>query len=293
MAKPSILVTGALGQVGNELRQLLGDRAEYVDREEMDITDREAVLKFIGVGGYRVVINCAAYTAVDKAESEEDQAHLVNVFGPANLAEASAANSALLLHISTDFVFDGKEGSGVYTEEHPVNPLSVYGKTKAEGERAVLESTARAIIIRTSWVYSFFGANFVKTMIRLGTERDTLSVIDDQTGSPTYAADLAGVLAKITEEELAGTLNAEDMGLYHYSNSGHTTWCGFARAIMKGMDIDCDVQAIPTSGYPTPAERPNWSVLDCSRIEARFSGPIPYWEDSLTKCLTLLSNSEE
>jgi len=283
-----VLVTGANGQLGLELRRLLSaETTLFTDLPELDITSAKAVRALFEAYPIRACINAAAYTAVDKAESEADLAIRINVDGPQYLAEACEAFGALMLHISTDFVFDGKANKS-YGTDSPVSPLSVYGRTKAEGESRVLQACSRAVVVRTSWLYSQWGSNFVKTMLRLGAERPALGVVSDQHGSPTWARDLAKVLMVFLEQEL----HTDDFGIYHYANEGTTTWHGLANAVMAGAGLPCVVNPIQTADYPTPARRPAWSVLDTGRIQERFGLVIPRWEDSLKECLTLLLNSE-
>ncbi len=279
-----ILVTGANGQLGTELQLLLSaDEALFTDVEELDITDRSAVANFFSGNIIGICINAAAYTAVDKAESESETAFRINAEGPWRLAQACEKAGALMLHISTDFVFDGRS-STPYSPEQPVSPLSVYGQSKAEGESRVLQACSRAIVVRTSWLYSQWGNNFVKTMLRLGAERNEIGVVSDQHGSPTWARDLAGALVSVIRSDL----NEADYGIYHYANTGQTTWYGLAVATMQMAGLSCVVNPIGTADYPTPAQRPAWSILDTSRMSNRFGLVIPQWEDSLRECLTLL-----
>ena len=284
-----VLVTGAKGQLGLELKRILEPETTlYTDVDELDITDRAAVKKFFSQHSIRACINAAAYTAVDKAETESEIAFRINAEGPQYLAEACEISRALMVHVSTDFVFDGTANSG-YKPEDSVSRLSVYGQSKAEGESRVLQASSRSIVVRTSWLYSQWGSNFVKTMIRLGKERPELGVVADQVGSPTWARDLANAISCF----LKGNLQPDDYGIYHYANAGQTSWHGFASAIMKLAELDCQVNPITTAQYPTPAQRPAWSVLDTSRLQARFHLDIPAWEDSLKECVTLLLNSEK
>ncbi len=288
-----VLVTGASGQLGTELRALLpADRTVFADLADgpdtlaLDIADARAVRAFFRGTPVAAVVNAAAYTAVDKAESEPALAERVNAEGPGILAAACAEAGARLVHVSTDFVFGGNaaaEGRPLRPED-PVAPLSVYGRSKAEGEQRVLATCPRAVVLRTSWLYSAHGGNFVKTMLRLGRERDTLGVVDDQYGTPTWARDLARAVLPFLDEPLT----AADYGIYHYTNTGRTTWAGFARAIMEGAGLSCTVQGIPTEAYPTPARRPAWSVLDTTRWTERFGPEPPAWEASLVECLPLL-----
>jgi dTDP-4-dehydrorhamnose reductase len=294
-AEGLVLVTGASGQLGTELRALLpvgralfADLAEGPDTLTLDIADARAVRALFRERRIAAVVNAAAYTAVDKAEAEPALAERVNAEGPGILAAACAEADARLVHVSTDFVFGGDAASAAERRplrpEDPVAPLSVYGRSKAEGEQRVLATCPRAVVLRTAWLYSAHGGNFVKTMLRLGRERDTLGVVDDQHGTPTWARDLARAVLPFLDEPLT----AADYGIYHYTNAGRTTWAGFARAIMEGAGLSCTVQGIPTEAYPTPARRPAWSVLDTTRWTERFGPEPPAWEASLAECLPLL-----
>ena len=283
-----ILVTGAHGQLGNELKVLSNDAPHlwsWVDLPELDITDAEAVQEKLEAGGYDFVINCAAYTAVDKAESEPALARAVNREGVTNLAAAAARTGACVIHISTDFVFDGKADQPIPVDA-PTNPLSVYGETKQEGEQTLINSGADYYIVRTSWLYSSFGGNFVKTMLRLAGERDRLNVVKDQVGSPTYARDLAQALMLLVKKHHEGALPAKK--IYHYSNDGVASWYEFAKAIFEMANKEMTVTPIPTSDYPTPATRPAYSVMDTSAIQKDLGLTIPAWRDSLKACLSLL-----
>ena len=274
------LVVGANGQLGNELRVLLKDKAVYVDKDELDITDKKAVEKFFADNSFEAIINCAAYTAVDKAESDEKLAALINVEGPRNLASVGIP----LVHISTDYVFDGTN-SVPYVEDDKPNPQTAYGRTKLAGEQAVLETAQTAIIIRTAWLYSTFGNNFVKTMRRLGAERQFLNVVFDQIGTPTYAADLAQAIVDILPQIKQGT-----KGLYHFSNEGVCSWYDFALAVMAQSDLDCEVLPIESKDYPTPAKRPHYSVLNKAKIKRDFGIKINNWAVSLAECIEKLNN---
>lgn len=285
-----ILVTGSKGQLGNELKDLSIFHKEhtyvFVDVDELDITDASAVNAFFAHYQINCCINCAAYTAVDKAESDPELAHNINVTGVEILANACQKNDAVFIHISTDFVFDGENTSPIEPDEK-VNPISVYGQTKAEGEYRALSLNKKTILIRTSWVYSFYGNNFVKTMIRLGKEKTELNVVDDQRGAPTYAGDLARVIFECIVQ-----INKIEFGIYHYSNAGETTWCGFAKKIMELYDLSCKVNPITTELYPTPAKRPKYSLLNCEKIKSTLNIHIPYWEDALTHVIILLKQQE-
>ena len=274
-----LLVTGANGQLGNELRLLLGDRAVYVGREELDITDEAAVRRFLDAQNFDVVINCAAYTAVDKAEDDFDASDRINRLGPALLAKYGRR----IIQVSTDYVFDGT-AHRPYKEEDVPAPTSVYGSTKLAGEAAVLAEAETAVIIRTAWLYSSFGANFVKTMRRLGAERDSLGVIFDQIGTPTYAADLAAAIVAMLPNIQPGMKE-----IYHYSNEGVASWYDFACAIMAESGLACAVRPLETHEYPTRATRPAYSVLNKAKIRRDFGLSIPHWMDGLKRCIAKLN----
>ncbi len=279
----NILVTGANGQLGNELRLLADPHDEdsrffFTDVAELDITDRKAVYNFIEQHGISIVVNCAAYTAVDKAESEPERCDLLNHIAPGYLAEAVASVGGTMIQISTDYVFDGT-ACRPYTEEDATNPETVYGRTKLAGEESVIRSCAGSMVIRTAWLYSTFGNNYVKTMIRLGKERDRLGIVFDQIGSPTYARDLAEVILTAIDKGIVP-------GVYHFTNEGVCSWYDFTRAIhrLEGID-DCRVDAIHTEEYPVPAKRPHFSVLDKSKIKKTYGLHIRWWEDALKACI--------
>lgn len=274
---PNLLITGAQGQLGTELRNILGDAPNifYTDRDELDITDEKAVREYTGRNNIDTVINCAAYTAVDKAEDEPDLANAVNNIGAGNLAK----HAKTIIHTSTDYVFDGT-GHLPYKPEDKANPVSVYGKTKLAGERAVMANAETAIIIRTAWVYSPYGSNFVKTMLRLGKERDTLNVVSDQIGSPTYAKDLAQAIVQILPQIKKNTKQ-----ILHYTNEGVCSWYDFATAIMEEAGLTCRVNPIETSEYPTKATRPAYSVLDKKQIRTDYNITIRHWREALRDCI--------
>ena len=274
------LVVGCNGQLGNELKLLLQDKAVYVDKDELDITDKQAVSDFVTAQPFEAIINCAAYTAVDKAESDEKLAELINVEGPRHLA----ATGVPLVHISTDYVFDGTNCKP-YVEEDTPNPQTAYGRTKLAGEKAVMETAKTAVIIRTAWLYSTFGNNFVKTMRKLGAERDKLNVVFDQVGTPTYAGDLAKAIVAILPQIKAGMKE-----IYHFSNEGVCSWYDFALAIMAQSDLDCQVFPIESKEYPTPAKRPHYSVLNKAKIKRDFGIEINNWAVSLAECVEKLNN---
>lgn len=268
-----LLITGCNGQLGTELRALL-PQAAGVDVPELDITDRAAVQTFVKEHNVDTIINCAAYTAVDKAEDEPEKCRKINVEGVKNLA----LTGAKIVHISTDYVFDGT-GCRPYVETDGTNPVSVYGRTKLDGEKAVLENAETGVVIRTAWLYSPYGANFVKTMRRLGAEKDQISVVEDQIGTPTYAADLARTIVDLLPQMKAGAKE-----IYHYSNEGVCSWYDFAHEIMKLSGLKCRVDPIETAQYPTKAKRPFYSVLNKSKIKS-LGIEISHWQESLEKCL--------
>lgn len=274
-----LLVTGANGQLGQELRLLLGNRAVYAGRAELDIADEAAVKGFFEAQSFDLVINCAAYTAVDKAEDDAEAADRANRLGPALLARYGRR----MVHVSTDYVFDGTS-CRPYRENDAPNPVSVYGRTKLAGEEAVLNEAETAVIIRTAWVYSSFGKNFVKTMRRLGAERDSLGVVFDQVGTPTYAADLASAIVAMLPQIAPGMKD-----VYHYSNEGVTSWYDFAVAIMEESGLSCAVRPIESADYPTRAARPAFSVLNKAKIKKDFGLSIPHWRDGLKRCLTAMT----
>ena len=281
----NILITGANGQLGSEIRVASGQfpqfRFFFTDVTELDICNREAVQAYMAENHMDGIVNCAAYTAVDKAEDDAETCYRINRDAVKNLAEAAREYKLDIIHVSTDYVFDGKSYLP-YTEVMPVYPSSVYGKSKLEGERILMEICPEAVIVRTSWLYSSFGNNFVKTMLRLGQERDKLNVIFDQVGTPTYAADLAVALLSILA---AGKPAA---GIYHYSNEGVCSWYDFTRSIHRLAGISCDLVPIESKEYPVRTPRPHFSVLNKAKIKQTYGIEIPHWEDSLEKCIRLL-----
>jgi len=291
MKKSKILITGANGQLGSEFKELetVNDQYNfiYTDVEDLDITDFLQVSNFIIKNEVDIIVNCAAYTNVDKSEDDIDLAYKINAIGPEVLSNCAFANKCKLIHISTDYVFDGNANIP-YKETDSTNPIGIYSKTKYQGECAVLSSGAEAIIIRTSWLYSSYGNNFVKTMIRLGTERNDLGVVSDQIGTPTYANDLAKAIIRILETK--GKLNNKN-SVYHFSNLGVASWFDFAVEIMKTANIECNVKPIASNDYPTKATRPHFSVLDKSLIIRDFDIEIPYWRTSLIDCINKIDNN--
>ncbi len=279
----NILITGANGQLGNEMRVLSEENKEYTyfftDVAELDICNEQAVMDFVKANDIHVIVNCAAYTAVDKAEENIEFCTKLNADAVGYLAKAAEANQAEFIQISTDYVFDGTAHTP-YCETEPTCPNSVYGSTKLAGEQNALTLCSRSMVIRTAWLYSTFGNNFVKTMIRLGKERDTLGVIFDQIGTPTYARDLACAI-------YAAIRQGVTPGVYHFSNEGVCSWYDFTKAIHRLAGIkDCKVNPLHTEEYPTPAKRPHYSVLDKTKIKATYGIEIPYWEDSLGNCIS-------
>ena len=277
-----ILVTGATGQVGSELKVLAPCYSQldwvFADRSVLDLSDLKTISQVLDEIQPQIIINCAAYTAVDKAETETELADILNHQAVDVLAQWSHSNGCQLVHISTDYVFDGNSNSAL-SEESPTEPINVYGQTKLDGELACLRENPMVIIIRTSWVYSSFGTNFVKTMSKLMQERDSLNVVNDQIGSPTYAADLAKTILSII------THPNWQAGIYHYSNEGEISWYEFALAIQKIGGFQCKITGIPSADYPTPARRPKYSLLDKSKITNTFGVIIPDYRESLEKCM--------
>ena len=288
-----VLITGSNGQLGSEIKELASDYENleciFKDLPGLDICDTDALNRFIIDQHINAVINCAGYTAVDKAEENFEIAEQVNAKGVLNLLNALKKVDGKLIHISTDYVFDGNH-SQPYKETDPVSPVGVYGETKRAGELAVLNSSIDAIVIRTSWLYSGYGNNFVKTMLRLGNDKESIQVVSDQIGTPTYAKDLAKTCLNILSD--AGSTNISKKGsLYHYSNEGVTSWYNFATAIMEIGNIDCKVIPIETKDYPTQARRPMYSVLDKSKIKSDFKLTIPHWRDSLANCIKKINHN--
>jgi len=285
-----ILVTGAYGQLGNEINCLTSKYPAlqflFTDVDSLDITSESALEIWFQNNKPDYVVNCAAYTAVDKAETDTETAEKVNALAPSLLGKFSNEIGSKLIHISTDYVFDG-ESFTPYSESDKVNPKSIYGETKLQGEQNCIKENHETVIIRTSWLYSTFGNNFVKTMLRLGNERGRLNVVYDQVGTPTYAADLAKTILDIIE------LTEKDStkfvpGIYHFSNEGVASWYDFAKAIFEISKLECAVSPVRSVEFPTPAKRPNYSVLDKAKIKNTFGITIPYWRESLMNCIQKL-----
>jgi len=281
--KNNILVTGSNGQLGSEIKELssLYDyNFIFTSRKDLDIIDENNILDIVKQNDINCIINCAAYTAVDNAENDKENADNINRKAVKKLAKISKEKDIKLIHISTDYVFDGTNHKP-YCEEYQTKPNSVYGETKLNGELEMMKiNPYNSIIIRTSWVYSSFGNNFVKTMLRLGKDKDELGVIFDQVGTPTYAADLAKAILDIIPK-----INNEKVTIYNYSNEGVLSWYDFAKEIMKMAKLDCKINPIETFQYPTPAKRPHYSLLNKSKIKDKFDIIVPYWKDSLDLCL--------
>lgn len=286
-----ILITGSKGQLGSSLhRELEKDpeiEAVYTDYDTLDITNRAAVTRFMTDNRFDIVINCAAYTAVDKAETDEILAAALNTGAVGNLAEAAVKTGARVIHISTDYVFSG-QGFRPYEENDEPYPQGIYGRTKLEGEALLTSFCQNAMIIRTAWLYSEFGKNFVKTMLSLAETRPEINVVADQIGSPTYAGDLAKAIHRIIRHD------KWTPGIYHFTDEGVASWYDFTKAIFEIAGKDTKVNPIPTSAYPTPAKRPLYSVLSKAKIKRTYGIEIPYWRDSLKKCMaTLLENQKQ
>ncbi|RAI99886.1 dTDP-4-dehydrorhamnose reductase [Chitinophaga skermanii] len=283
----NILVTGGYGQLGQTFQALAGRYPQYnftfTDVEQLDITNQDAVNAFLAGGQFAYLINCAAYTAVDKAETEEEIAFKLNFEATLYLAEACAANNTQLIHVSTDYVFDGKANKP-YKETEEASPNSVYGASKARGEAVALGSDPRSIVLRTSWLYSNYGVNFANRMQQLMAERNELNIVFDQVGTPTYAGDLAQAIMAIIETV---SVNRDHQlgGVYHFSNEGVASWFDFAYAIKELTGAACEVFPITSEAYPTPAQRPTYSVLNKTKIKETFGIKIPYWKESLRTCL--------
>jgi dTDP-4-dehydrorhamnose reductase len=282
----NVLITGSNGQLGNEIR-VLSDRFRsfrffFTDIEELDICNLQAIRTFLSGNNVAYIVNCAAYTAVDKAEDDPELCYKVNRDAPGNLGEAAEEYGAKVIHVSTDYVFDGTNYKP-YVETDPVCPVSVYGKSKLEGERALTTVCPESMVIRTAWLYSGFGNNFMKTMLRLGKERDSLNVVFDQVGTPTYAADLASCILQILDFSEKNTFKP---GIYHYSNEGVCSWYDFTISIHKSAGImNCKVLPIEGTDYPAKAPRPHYSVLNKKKIKETFGISIPHWKESLNTAI--------
>ena len=281
----NILVTGSNGQLGNELRLVVEEKDKinnyfFTDVEELDIINKNDVSQFLHANNIDVVVNCAAYTNVDKAEDEKEIADLINHIGVENLAESCKERDGFLIHISTDYVFDGTKNTP-YTETDKTKPLGVYGETKLRGENAIISSGCEYVIIRTSWLYSSFGNNFLKTMQRLTAEKESLKVVFDQVGTPTYAGDLANVIYTIIQKEEPSINNQ----IYHYSNEGVCSWYDFAVAINEAFGHNCNIKPCHSNEFPSKVTRPSFSVLDKTKLKNALGIEIQYWHDSLYRCI--------
>lgn len=284
----TILVTGANGQLGNEMRNVSkssSDHYIFTDVAELDITNIEAIRKIVRDEQVGVIVNCAAYTNVDKAEDDQAMADLINHKAVENLASVAKEANALLVHVSTDYVFGGNQYNIPICEEASTNPLGVYGVTKLHGEEAILRSGCEYLIFRTAWLYSPYGNNFVKTMRRLTSEKDTLKVVFDQVGTPTFAADLASIIFKVLSERLY----TKHQGIYHFSNEGVISWYDFAKEICTLSGNTCDIQPCHSLEFPSKVTRPSYSVLDKTKVKSDFGITIPYWRDSLVRCINQLN----
>lgn len=288
----NILVTGANGQLGNEMRIVSQQSAHhyiFTDVAELDITDAAAVEKMVADNDVKVIVNCAAYTNVDKAEDDRELAELLNAKAVENLAVAIRRNDGLLVHVSTDYVFGGTRNNTPCREEEAANPTGVYGETKLHGEEAVIRSGCHYLIIRTAWLYSEYGKNFLKTMLDLTATKPSLKVVFDQTGTPTYAYDLAAAICDIIEQR---KYEGRD-GIYHYSNEGVCSWYDFTKAIAEyAGHTSCDIQPCHSDEFPSKVIRPSYSVLDKTKIKTTFGLKVPYWTDSLKKCIDNLQHQQ-
>lgn len=288
----NILITGANGQLGNAMRiasRQSDDNYIFTDVAELDITDSRAVAKMVKDNNIDIIVNCAAYTNVDKAEDDAEFAEILNAGAVKNLADAVKANDGTLIHVSTDYVFGGSLGNTPRSETEPVNPTGVYGLTKLHGEQAIAESGCKALVFRTAWLYSEFGKNFVKTMLSLTASKPELKVVFDQVGTPTYAQDLADAIFDIIENRRF----SGNEGIYHYSNEGVCSWFDFTKAIsdIAGHDT-CDIQPCHSDEFPSKVVRPSYSVLDKTKFKDTFNLKVPYWTDSLKTCIKNLKENE-
>lgn len=286
----NILITGGNGQLGNEMRLLSSESNHntytFTDVAELDITQLDAIRSFVSSNAINVIVNCAAYTNVDKAEDDIDLCDLINHKAVENLAVVAKEFDCVLIHVSTDYVFQGN-GNLPCSEKELTAPLGVYGKTKLAGEEAILRIGCKHLIFRTAWLYSEFGNNFVKTMIKLTADRDLLKVVFDQVGTPTYAGDLARLIFTIVEKEQY----KQNQGIYHFSNEGVCSWYDFAREISSIAGTVCDIQPCHSDEFPSKVKRPNFSVLDKTKVKTDFQCVVPYWKDSLIKCINKLNNN--
>ncbi|MDD2494354.1 MAG: dTDP-4-dehydrorhamnose reductase [Tissierellia bacterium] len=285
----NILVTGSNGQLGSELRLVVEEKDQvnnyfFTDVADLDITNKNDVTNFFVLNNINIVVNCAAYTNVDGAEDDKENADLINHIGPKNIAEVCRDRNGLLIHISTDYVFDGTKNTP-YTETDKTKPLGVYGKTKLKGENAILNSGCEYVIIRTSWLYSSFGNNFLKTMQKLTAVKHSIKVVFDQVGTPTYAGDLANVIYTIIQKKDNTRIGNQ---IYHYSNEGVCSWYDFAVAINEAFGHNCKVEPCHSDEFPSKVKRPSYSVLDKTKIKDVLEAEIPYWKDSVLVCATHL-----
>jgi len=291
-----ILIAGKNGQLGKSIHKLVANTEQtndfvFVGREELDLSGADNIISYFNQNNFDIIVNCAAHTVVDKAEEEAVLANQINHLAVAQLAQIAKTQQAKLIHVSTDYVFDG-ESDKPYTETDETNPINVYGKTKLAGEKALQEiMPTDAIIIRTSWVYSEYGNNFVKTMLRLGKERDELNVVSDQIGSPTYATDLANAILDTMQNKAFKEVGQETQ-VYHYSNMGEISWYEFAKEIFELSGIQCSVSPITTEQYPTPAKRPKNTLMNKDKISHRFDIDILDWSKSLESCITILKEQQ-
>lgn len=286
----NILVTGSNGQLGNELRHVVEEKDKvnnyfFTDVEELDITNKSEVLQFLHANDIDVVVNCAAYTNVDKAEDESEIADLINHIGVKNLAESCKERDGFLIHISTDYVFDGTKNTP-YTETDKTKPLGVYGETKLRGENAIINSGCEYVIIRTSWLYSSFGNNFLKTMQKLTAEKESINVVFDQVGTPTYSQDLANEIYTIIQKDDNANIKNQ---IYHYSNEGVCSWYDFAMAINEASGHSCNVKPCHSDEFPSKVTRPSYSVLDKTKIKNAFEIEIPHWRKSMERCVLCMN----
>ena len=288
----NILVTGANGQLGNCMRNVAAESKDhyiFTDVAELDITDADAVARAVRDNDVNVIVNCAAYTNVDKAESDAAVAETLNAVAVDNLAQAVKANNGTLIHVSTDYVFGGSQGNTPRTETEPANPTGVYGLTKHHGEQAIESSGCKALVFRTAWLYSEYGKNFVKTMLNLTSTKNDLKVVFDQVGTPTYAQDLADAIFDIIENRRF----EGNEGIYHYSNEGVCSWFDFTKVIAETAgNTGCDIQPCHSDEFPSPVVRPSYSVLDKTKFKNTFGLRVPYWTDSLKACIKNLKDNE-